>query len=247
MARCSTCEGVEYGRAVQHSWQRLGEGIHRCRLPFLDVTIGVVAGRSGVVLIDSGSTRDEGLQLAADVSALTESTVSHVVLTHQHFDHVLGTSAFPEVHLYAAPGVAEAMTTGTAQMAADAVAYGVNAADAAIAVAGLRRPGRTVDDAATIDLGDRHLDVLHIGRGHTRNDLVVVVDDGTSRVVFCGDLVEESADPNIDDDSDLTAWPDTLERLIDLGGATAVYVPGHGAVVDAEFVARQRDWLRDRL
>ena len=25
----------------------------------------------------------------------------------------------------------------------------------------------------------------------------------------------------------------------------AIYVPGHGRVVDAEFVRRQRDWLRE--
>jgi hypothetical protein len=32
------------------------------------------------------------------------------------------------------------------------------------------------------------------------------------------------------------------ERLAD-----GVFVPGHGAVVDAVFVRRQRDWLRARL
>jgi hypothetical protein len=29
-------------------------------------------------------------------------------------------------------------------------------------------------------------------------------------------------------------------------GGDAVYVPGHGAVVDANFVRRQRQWLIDR-
>lgn len=77
--------------------------------------------------------------------------------------------------------------------------------------------------------------------------MIVVVPpvSGADRtVVFCGDLVEESGDPAIDADSDVTSWPVTLDRLLDAGGADAVYVPGHGAVVDAVFVRKQQEWLR---
>jgi len=35
-----------------------------------------------------------------------------------------------------------------------------------------------------------------------------------------------------------------LDRVIEAGGGNAVFVPGHGAAVDAAFVAAQRDWLR---
>lgn len=62
-------------------------------------------------------------------------------------------------------------------------------------------------------------------------------------VVVCGDLVEESADPAVDGGSDLPAWPSTLDRVLRAGGEQAVYVPGHGAAVDAAFVRAQRDWL----
>lgn len=65
-------------------------------------------------------------------------------------------------------------------------------------------------------------------------------------MLFTGDLVEESADPYLDDDSDLMAWPATLDRLLQIGGPDAVYVPGHGQVVDAAFIRRQREWLRER-
>ena len=63
-------------------------------------------------------------------------------------------------------------------------------------------------------------------------------------VVFSGDLIEESGDPAIDADSDVAAWPGTLDRLLAVGGPDAIYVPGHGSVVDAEFVRRQQDWLQ---
>jgi glyoxylase-like metal-dependent hydrolase (beta-lactamase superfamily II) len=87
----------------------------------------------------------------------------------------------------------------------------------------------------------------HPGRGHTDHDLMVVVADGHRTIVFCGDLVEESGDPVIDDYSNLAAWPATLDRLLDAGGPDAAFVPGHGAVVDAGFVERQREWLRSQV
>ena len=62
--------------------------------------------------------------------------------------------------------------------------------------------------------------------------------------MFCGDLVEDSGDPAIDADSDVAAWAVALDRLIDAGGADAVYVPCHGAVVDVAFIRRQQEWLR---
>ena len=60
------------------------------------------------------------------------------------------------------------------------------------------------------------------------------------------DIALIKADPAIDAGSDVAAWPRTLDRVLALGGRDAVYVPGHGAVVDADFVLRQRDWLAAR-
>ena len=71
-------------------------------------------------------------------------------------------------------------------------------------------------------------------------------DEGERVVVFAGDLVEESGDPAIDSDSDVAAWPATMDRLLAVGGPDAIYVPGHGNVVDAGFVRRQRNWLARR-
>ena len=103
--------------------------------------------------------------------------------------------------------------------------------------------------AAELDLGDVVVRMTHPGRGHTDHDLVVLVpptDPADRPVLFCGDLIEQSADPAIGDDTDLDAWPATLERLLALGGPDACYVPGHGAPVDAEFVRAQRELLAGR-
>jgi glyoxylase-like metal-dependent hydrolase (beta-lactamase superfamily II) len=168
-----------------------------------------------------------------------------VVLTHEHFDHVLGSGVFTGAEIYCAPQVFDYLTTAAEQLRADALRYGADAEEIDRAIAAVRRPQHATLNAV-VDLGNRRVTIAHLGHAHTDADLVVVVpgDEGERLVVFTGDLIEESGDPAIDADSDVAAWPDTLDRLLAIGGCDAVYVPGHGSVVDAEFVRRQQDWLR---
>ena len=227
-------------------WERLGDGVFRCRLPFLDVTVGLAYGRAGAMLIDSGTTFTEARAIAADVQDIANRAITHIVLTHNHFDHILGASAFDEAEIYCAPEVAVTMAERTDYLRADAVGYGADAAEVDRAIAALRAPEHQAT-SAVVDLGDRTVSISHPGRGHTGHDLIAVVTRSDRPVVFCGDLVEESGDPAIDADSDPVAWPATLARVIDEGGEDAVFVPGHGAVVDAAFIYRQQGWLRKQV
>ncbi|VAZ60867.1 Metallo-beta-lactamase type 2 [Mycobacterium kansasii] len=233
--------------AVHYRWERLTASVYRCRLPFCDVTVGLVVGRGTALLIDAGTTLAEAAAIQADISQIAHCRVTHIVLTHKHFDHVLGSAGFAGAQIYAAPEVADHLSSAADQLRAHALQYGADAVQIDRAIAALRPPRRGIYDAV-IDLGGRSVTVTHPGAGHTTADLVVVVPSAAASaepvVVFTGDLVEESADPLIDADSDVAAWPATLDRLLALGGPEAIYVPGHGSVVDAEFVRRQRDWLR---
>lgn len=224
-----------------YAWECVADGVHRCRLPFLDVTVGAIQGRDGLVLVDCGTTLAEARAIDEDVRRLDPRGVTHLVLTHVHFDHVLGSSVFADAWTYCSPRVIAALSTGAGELAAHAMEYDADAAAVADAVAALR-PLRHVGTASTIDLGDRTVSVVHPGRGHTDHDVIAVV-DGTPTVVFCGDLVEESGPPVVDADSWPAEWPATLDAVLAAGGADARYVPGHGAVVDADFVGRQRDRL----
>jgi glyoxylase-like metal-dependent hydrolase (beta-lactamase superfamily II) len=223
-------------------WERVSDCAFRVRLPFLDVTVGAVRGRAGVLLVDTGTTLDEAAAVERDVWRLTGLPVTAVVLTHHHFDHVLGSGRFPDARLYCAPGVVAVLAEGAAALRADALAHGADPAQIDRALAALRPASHPVLDAE-IDLGGPTVRIGHLGRGHTRADLCVTV-LGRDPVVFCGDLVEESGEPAVDADSDVAAWPATLDRLLAVGGEEARYVPGHGAVVDAAFVRRQQTALR---
>ncbi len=229
---------------MNFDWERLTDSVYRCRLPFLDVTVGLVQGSTGTLLIDTGTTLTEAAAIHADVRQLTGGGVTHVVLTHKHFDHVLGSSEFAGAETYCAPDVADYISSGTEQLRDDALRYGAGPDEIDRAIAALRPPHHAIQDAV-VDLGDRSATIAYLGGGHTTSDLVVVV-PGDRVVMFTGDLVEESGPPAIDADSDVAAWPATLDRLVAVGGPDAIYVPGHGAVVGAEFVRQQRDWLRSR-
>jgi glyoxylase-like metal-dependent hydrolase (beta-lactamase superfamily II) len=233
---------------VHYDWERLTGSVHRCRLPFCDVTIGLVQGGSGALVVDTGTTLVEAAAIDADVRQITGCRVTYVVLTHKHFDHVLGSSQFDGAEVFCAPEVVEYLSSATDRLRDDALSYGADAGEVDRAIAALKLPQHGICDTV-IDLGGRSVTIAHLGRGHTTADLIAVApdpDDEDAPVVFTGDLVEESGDPCIDLDSDLQAWPATLDRVLAVGGPDAIYVPGHGSIVDAGFIRRQRDWLRER-
>lgn len=231
---------------MHYAWDALAAGVSRCRLPFLDVTVGLITGPSAVVLIDCGTTLAEAERIAEDVIELCGRPVTDVVLTHHHFDHILGSAGFPNARLHGSAPVAMALSSGIRVVREHAVSYGAPPDEIDRTVDRIRSLDHVVS-STRIDMGDRIVRVEHPGRGHTDHDLVAVAwprDPGDRPVVFCGDLVEESADPAVDDGSDLASWPATVDDLLRLGGPDAIYVPGHGAVVSAGFLTEQRDWLR---
>ncbi|MFJ5773304.1 MBL fold metallo-hydrolase [Streptomyces sp. NPDC093094] len=230
-------------------WERLAAGVGRCRLPVWDCTAGLVVGDGAALLIDAGSSLREGAALRTRAEWLSGSGVTHLALTHPHFDHVFGAAAFPGAEVFGAVGAAGALTGAHAREAlrADAVGNGLDEGAAREAADALVEPRHHVSGEWTLDLGGgRQVLLANVGPGHTAHDLVVLV-PGSPETVFCGDLVEESGEPQAGPDAVPSRWPDALDRLLALGGEDALYVPGHGSVVDAGFVRRQRDELAKRF
>ncbi len=227
-------------------WDPIADRVFQCRLTFCDVTVGIVAGSDGVLVVDTGTTLAEARAIDADIAELTRQAVTHVLLTHNHFDHILGYSVFAHAVTHCAPAVAAAMAGEHTRLRDDAVRHGADPAEVDAALTVLRAPKCYAADGV-IDLGDRLVTIAHPGRGHTDHDLIAVVSGAEHRVEFCGDLIEESADPCVDTDSHLSRWPVTLEAVRQAGGAAARYVPGHGAPVDAAFLGRQAHWLAGLL
>jgi glyoxylase-like metal-dependent hydrolase (beta-lactamase superfamily II) len=230
-------------------WEQVAAGVGRCRLPGWDCTVGLVVGEGTALLIDSGSSLGEGTRLRRQAERLAGHRVTHLALTHPHFDHVFGTAAIPGAEVFGAVGIDTVFEGRQAreELRTDAVRNGLDPSLADAAADALVPPRHRVSGEWTLDLGGgRQVLLANVGPGHTAHDLAVLV-PGSPEVVFCGDLVEESGEPQAGPDAVPSHWPAALDRLLDLGGEDALYVPGHGAVVDAAFVRAQRDALAARF
>ncbi len=228
-------------------WERLAEGVGRRRLPRWDATTGLIVGEDAVLLYDTGSTVREGAEIRTQAQALLGGRrVTHIALSHPHFDHVLGTAAFAGAEVYGAVGMDTLIRRDRDEIRDSAVRHGVAETDAAEAADVLVAPHHLVCGEWTLELGGRQVLLANVGPGHSGHDLALLV-PGSPEVVFCGDLVEESGEPQAGRDAIPSRWPAALDRLLSLGGEDAAYVPGHGAVVDAAFVRAQREVLAARF
>jgi glyoxylase-like metal-dependent hydrolase (beta-lactamase superfamily II) len=158
-----------------------------------------------------------------------------VVNTHGHNDHAFGNHRFRPVPIWGHERCARMVReTGRAQIAAVSASIPEIADDLAEVV--LDPPDRLVgDEGGTIDFdaGGRSIQLRYLGRGHTDNDIVIVVPD--ANVLFAGDLVENGAPPFFGNGYPME-WPATVERLVEL--VTGAVVPGHGDVGDRAFAVR---------
>ncbi len=220
-------------------WQEVGEGVFRRRYRSFDLNVSVVIGEGEVLVIDTRSWRAEGEELAEDLRRLTPLPCRQVVNTHAHFDHCFGNASFRDAAIWGHPRCAELLRTRGEEQRAQALAWAAHDdAVAEIHATEIVPPDHLASDQTVLSVGGRAVELHHLGRGHTDNDLVVLVPD--VGVLFAGDLLEEGAPPSFEDAFPLE-WPATVDRL--LAFAPQVIVPGHGDVVAPDFARRQRDEL----
>ena len=186
---------------------------------------GIVAGRSGVLMVEAFASDAGAKWMAAQALALTGRAPTHVVLTHYHSDHTGGIrgALAPGVRAGASARLHATDTTRALVTERNAGAPSELLRDATLV---------TATDTTTLDLGGRTVSLRPLD-GHTASDVAVRVEE--EHVVFCGDLVWNGMFPNYVD-----AVPSRLTRSVkalrDLRGAT--YVPGHGAVATPAEIER---------
>lgn len=219
------------------AWQEVGDRVFAWRYRFFNQQIGVILGGSDVVVIDTRSTPAQAREILTDLRELTRDPVTIVIDTHWHFDHAFGNSVFRPASIWGhARTVDRLLTRG--QAALEEVAAELPAIASDIRETVIDPPDRTFEDRATVEVGDRLVELTYLGRGHTDTDVVITVPDGSghSGVLFAGDLLEAEAPPSFGDSYPLE-WPDTVERMLPL--VDGAVVPGHGRVGDRRFVEDQ--------
>ena len=224
------------------------------RYEWFDVNVTVVGGADGLLAVDTHASDLAARGVIDEIRALGAGDVVGVVNTHEHFDHTFGNHAFRTAYgtipIHAHETAAERTVPAGERIKGRYDASPVSGEDAEphrdeVLATQIVPADRTFSSAVSLDLGDRLVELVHPGRGHTAGDLVVRVPDCDT--VLAGDLVEESAAsegvPGFGTDCYPLEWPWTLDIVLGLTTSASVVVPGHGAVVDREFVEVQRNQI----
>lgn len=214
-------------------WREVGDRVWVRRYEALDQTIGVIGGASGLVVIDTRASHRLADELRDELRELPGETIG-VVNTHGHWDHVFGNARFGDSPIWGHVRCAAMIVEhGEEQRARLLEQYSPETA-AQFRDVELVPPTELFEESATLDLGDRQVELRHLGRGHTDNDIVVRVPDAS--VLFAGDLLENAPAPGFGDSYPL-AWAETGRALLDL--VDGAVVPGHGDPFDRAFAERQ--------
>ena len=216
-------------------WSEVGDGVFVRRYTFFDQNIVAIQGDDGFLVVDTRVSHRQADEILVDLRQLTPLPVRAVVNTHGHADHAFGNARFRPVPIWGHTRCATMVRdTGDEQRAFGVAAMPELAEELGEVV--LDPPDRLFDLTATVpfDAGGRLVELRFLGRGHTDNDIVVLIPDAD--VLLAGDLLENDATPSFGDAFPME-WPATVEALVEL--VTGAVVPGHGSIGDRAFAVRQ--------
>jgi glyoxylase-like metal-dependent hydrolase (beta-lactamase superfamily II) len=226
-------------------WIEVAAGVFQRRYNPLDVSVCVIRGSDGFAVVDTRSSPRQADEIQAHLRELGSAPVRWVVNTHAHFDHCFGNQRFGPGSRVNAPIYGHVRFPAFLDRyerpgLADRIARGVEPAQEWREVV-ITPPTELVGPRHALDLGDRAVHLLHLGRGHTDNDLLLHIPDASAWLA--GDVIEESGPPCYGPGSFPLDWPLTVSRLLGLLDHGDVLVPGHGRPVDPPFVRAQQAQL----
>jgi glyoxylase-like metal-dependent hydrolase (beta-lactamase superfamily II) len=218
-------------------FDQLEDGVFRRRYESLDLNVGVVIGEDGVLIVDTRASHRQAGELVEELGEITSLPVRWVVNTHWHWDHVFGNSLFLDAEIWGHELCQIVLLSRGDEMKAAAKEWLPPEHHDEIDQVEVIAPGKTFAESASLAIG-RAVEMRYHGFGHTDADIIITLPDAD--VSFFGDLVEEGAPPSFGD-SYPVAWPLTLRLASE--SLPGTIVPGHGDVVDPEFVSSQHDEL----
>lgn len=153
-----------------------------------DPNSGVIIGDDSVMIIEAQATPRLARKVIDKVREVTDKPISHVVLTHYHAVRVLGASAYGADQIIMGDA-ARAMVVERGQEDWDSEFQRFpRLFEGHESIPGLTWPTTTFSEDMTVYLGNRRIELMHLGRAHTAGDIVIHVPD--QNVMFTGDIVE---------------------------------------------------------
>jgi hydroxyacylglutathione hydrolase len=193
---------------------------------------GVIVRGRDAMLIDAGLFPDDVDLLRSHIYA-RDASPTHLVVTHSHWDHVLGSEYFPGV-----PMVQQQESVAVFAEHHTHIEHQVTEWERQSNVDRdmpflLSEPDQTFADRLELRLGDKTIELLH-APGHAPEQLVVY--DRTEQTLWAADMLSDIEIPFVM--HNLRAYRQTLDRLAQLEVSTLV--PGHGRPANGESEVRTR-------
>ncbi|MDA5557291.1 MBL fold metallo-hydrolase [Shimia sp. MMG029] len=169
------------------SFTEVGDGLYAFTAEG-DPNSGVIIGDDSVMIVEAQATPRLAQKVIDCVRTVTDKPISHLVLTHYHAVRVLGASAYGADQIIMSDA-ARAMVVERGQEDWDSEFQRFpRLFEGHASIPGLTYPTTTFREKMTVYLGNRRVDLMHLGRAHTAGDIVVHVPD--QNVMFTGDIVE---------------------------------------------------------
>jgi glyoxylase-like metal-dependent hydrolase (beta-lactamase superfamily II) len=206
---------VTFEQLSEHAWAYTAEG---------DPNTGIVIGDDAVLVADTQATPAMAADVIRRIREVTDKPIKYVVLTHYHAVRVLGASAYQPQQILASQDTYDLIVErGEQDKASEIGRFPRLFRNVETVPAGLTWPTMTFSGKMTLWLGKLEVQLLQLGRGHTKGDTVVWLPG--EKTLLSGDLVEFDATPYAGD-AYFQDWPQTLDNIAAL--KPEALIPGRG-------------------
>ncbi len=197
---------------------------------FTTVSLFVVTSQ-GVLVADGQGSLAETQRMVEKIAEITDQPITHVVICSDHGDHTAGNAAFPEDAAFLAHPTSQANLEASANRPN-------RPADAPL----VRMPTELVEDTKVLQLGDKEIHVMFLGRAHTGGDLVVYLP--AEKILFMSEAYLNRIFPAMRS-AHPSEWVAMIEKAQTMDVDT--YVPGHGFVESPEILAEELETYRSAM
>src|SRR5512141_1326206 len=206
---------ISFDKLSEHAYAYTAEG---------DPNTGIVVGDDAVMVIDTQATPVMAQDVIRRIREVTDKPIRYVTLSHYHAVRVLGATGYKPEHIIASRDTYDLIVERGAQDMRSEIERFPRLFRSVESVPGLTWPTIVFETRMTVWLGKLQVEIMQLGRGHTKGDTVVWLPQ--EKILFSGELVEYQATPYTGD-AYLTDWPATLDAVAAL--QPQKLVPGRGA------------------
>ena len=209
---------VSFDKLSDHAYAYTAEG---------DPNTGIIIGDDAVMVIDTQATPVMAQDVIRRIREVTDKPIKYVLLSHYHAVRVLGASAYGAEHIIASEDTRDLIVErGQFDKDSEIGRFPRLFQNVESVPDGLTWPTVTFNRKMTLWLGKLEVQILQLGRGHTKGDTVAWLPQ--EKILFSGDLVEFDATPYAGD-AYFQDWPQTLDNIAAL--KPEKLVPGRGAAL----------------